>query len=209
MSCSSHLDGTTAQHHEPVGIDSSPPSVQPAASLPSDRFWRSLDKRLTNPLKGRAHLLAPPGRRRAAARAAKPVIYSQPASFHLPPGLQSPAPGPRHSRQLPRRGQTTQSRPRGWEAQLFPLTPQRPEREADSLLRAPLSSSDSVAALKEHWPPGAPLKQAPAGKPHGALIAHHCEAAPASHQSPAGRGPPGPGSSPLRAASRSRRPGSP
>ncbi|KAJ1089824.1 hypothetical protein NDU88_002968 [Pleurodeles waltl] len=65
----------------------------------------------------------PPGRRRAAARAAQPRICSQPASFHLPPGLRSPAPGPRHP-----------------------------------------SSTDSVAALKEHWPPRRPPQAGSSGQ---------------------------------------------
>ncbi|KAJ1196202.1 hypothetical protein NDU88_000075 [Pleurodeles waltl] len=48
----SHLDGAATQHHEPTGIDSSP-SVPPAtATPPSNRYWRSPDKCLSNPMKG-------------------------------------------------------------------------------------------------------------------------------------------------------------
>ncbi|KAJ1167969.1 hypothetical protein NDU88_008354 [Pleurodeles waltl] len=93
----SHLDGAANQHHEPAGIESSPPVPPPAATPPLNRYWCSPDKCLSNPLQGRAHLLVLPELRRAAARAAQPVIYLQPTSIYLSQNLQSSALGPRHA----------------------------------------------------------------------------------------------------------------
>ncbi|KAJ1200529.1 hypothetical protein NDU88_004352 [Pleurodeles waltl] len=111
------------QYRESVGIDSPPTAPQPAANTPPTPFQRSLGKCLSNPLKGRACLYAPPERRRAAARAAQPAIHSQPTTIHLSPDLQSPAPGPGTPGKFSHQGQMTQVRPHGWMARHFPPSP--------------------------------------------------------------------------------------